>query len=239
MKENPFASPEPAPEEDHEKRSHEQAKILSNVAREHLDELLPAEDYAKFGLDKLNPIDVKDFEWSVYVNESDGRKRVGNKIIGENGLYDMREFDANDQSLPVSTKQGAIDEIIAQRSKLARERREKGKLELTERMDKERGFPEGKYILNVTYPHRSGVMKTMDVHDITVRTGDTRDDVFNNAKSWIELTGLHNFGLDHSKGSRDTGVLIKAFLKKDGTEVPFELAVDPSGHIVREQAQAK
>lgn len=101
-------------------------------------------------------------------------------------------------------------------------------------MEKERGFPEGKYTLSVTYPHRNDATKTMVVHDITVRTADSRETVLSQAKDWMEMTGLHNFGLDSSKGSKETGIRIQAVLKKEGAEVLFECAVDSSRHIAHE-----
>lgn len=234
MNENPFASTEPVQEDDWEKRSRLEVKILSDIAHAHIDELLSEEEYKQFGLDKVHPLEIKNFEWSVYVKEYKGRKKVGYKILSEDGLYDVREFDAEDQSVPVSTKQESIDEIASQRSKTSQERKEKAKRELRERMEKERGFSEGKYTLSVTYPHRSDATKTMVVHDITVRTADSRETVLSQAKDWIEMTGLHNFGLDSSKENKETGIRIQAVLKKEGAEVLFECSIDSSGHLVRE-----
>lgn len=157
---------------------------------------------------------------------------VGIKIIDQGGIYDMREYLAKDQNLPLSTKQGLIDEIANQRSKKFREESERKKQELKERMARERGFPEGTYMLYVTYPHRSGVMKTDAIHEIRVETEDTREEVLKKSKSWIQLSGLHNFGLDLSKNRQEKSVAVNAVLKKDKIEVPFTCAVDASGWIV-------
>lgn len=231
MEENPFRTQE-TQENTWENRSRLESKILTEVAGTHLDELLTAEDYKRFGLDKVNPIEKDVFDWTVYVKECKGEKMVGIKIIDQGGIYDMREYLAKDQNLPLSTKQGLIDEIANQRSKKFREESERKKQELKERMARERGFPEGTYMLYVTYPHRSGVMKTDAIHEIRVETEDTREEVLKKSKSWIQLSGLHNFGLDLSKNRQEKSVAVNAVLKKDKIEVPFTCAVDASGWIV-------
>lgn len=208
--------------------------ILTEVARTRLDELLTAEDYKKFGLGEVNPIEQEDFEWSVYVKDYNGRKSVGIKILDEKGIYDIREFDLDDQSLSISTKQNLIDEIAKQRSEKIWKLKERTGAELKERMNKERGFPEGSYVLNVTYPHRSGSMRTVAVTEIEVRTNDTREEVLHNAKGWIQLHGFHNFGLDFSKDADKKAALVKAVLKQGDIEVPFSCAVDSSGFIVKD-----
>ncbi len=232
MKENPFTPQETEEGRIRSERLTLEAQILTEVARDHTDELLSAEDWKKFGLDKVNPIDLTDFEWSVYVGGKQNEKTVGVVILDENGIYDAREFDVLDTTLPLSTKRQEIDEIIRKRVEKSRVAHDKTRAEHVAHMDQERGFPEGRYVLQVTYPHRSGTMKTVTIHNLDVETKTTKDEALQNARSWIQMHGLHNFGLDFSKDTgRSARIRIHARLKKDDMEVPFECSVDASGFV--------
>ena len=185
-------------------------------------------------MDAVNPISQEQFEWAVYVNKVEGGKAIGVKILSSRGIEDIREFSVVDDALPLSAIQSPIDDIAAKRGQEAQRLREKEKAELTARMDQERGFPEGKYILSVTYPHRKDGEKTIPVHDIDVETVDTREDAFKEARSWIQMFGLHNWNLDFPPHPAKS-VEIRAVLKKEGVEVPFRCAIDANGHIVHEK----
>ncbi len=223
-------------EQDRERRLEKEIEILKNVARTHLDELLSAEDWKRHGLQEVNPIDKDGFEWSVYVTEREGSKSVGVKMMDDQGIFDIREFGILDDTVPVSTKQNPVDEIARSRSEQHHAKREQKKAKRRAEMERKRGFPEGKYVLHVTYPHRSGEMRTVKVQEINVETESTRDDVLRDARSWLQMYGLHNYGMDFSKSTDRQGTTpVQAALKKEGVEVPFECSIDASGFIVKEE----
>lgn len=226
-------------EREQERRFDEEERILNEIAREHTDEILSPEDWKAYGLDAVYPIDREDFNWAVYVKEFNGNKCVGAKIFDERGLFDQQEFRALDADLPVSTKEDQVNQAIAEKSKAYQDRRAQEKAEHKERMERERGFPEGTYQLSVTYPHLREGTKTIPVHDIRVETDTTREDAFRNARSWLQMIGLHNFGMDFSNAPKETRAApVHAVLKKDDIEVPFDCMINASGHIVKQEEDA-
>jgi hypothetical protein len=226
--ENPFAKP-PAPSPEQESRS--EAAILADVARTRLDEILSAEDWARVGLDAVNPYTPDGpFWWSVYVSSGSAGKLIGAKIFTDAGMYDIREFACPDVSLPLSMRQDAVDAEVARRGAAARDRVQAAARERRVAAETARGFPDGEYVVKVSYPHRSGEWRTMAAGAVDVRTEDGRADVFRQALGRIQMEGLHNFGL--KVASRD-GVDVEAWIENtQGVKVALPCRVDAAGHIV-------
>lgn len=79
-------------------------------------------------------------------------------------------------------------------------------------------------------------MKTQRVTMLSVYPDSTEESVVNNMKDWVQMSGLHNFGLKF-EGEMSKPALVKASLKtREGVEVmAFECLVDSSGHLVKEK----
>lgn len=226
--ENPFAKPA-SPSVEQEPR--DEAVILADVARTHLDDILTAEDWKRAGLDAVNPYTPDEpFWWSVYVSQGTAGTSIGVKIFTEAGMYDIRELACPDASLPLSKRQDAVDAEVAKRGAAARAQAEAAKRERRTAAEASRGFPDGEYTVKVSYPHRSGERRTMSAGRVEVRTEDGRDDILRQARGRIQMEGLHNFGL---KAPARGGVEVEAWIENaHGVKVAFPCRVDAAGHLV-------
>lgn len=226
--ENPFLK---APASLVESELRDEAGILADVAKTRLDDILSAEEWKCAGLDVVNPYTPDEpFWWSVYVSSGSAGKLIGTKIFTNAGMYDIREFACPDASLPLSTRQDAVDAEITRLVAAARTRQDEAVRERRMAAEASRGFPDGEYAVKVSYPHRSGEWRTMVAGVLEVRTEDGRADVFHQVIDRIQMEGLHNFGL---KTPSRGGVEVEAWIENtQGVKVALSCRVDAAGHIV-------
>jgi len=210
---SPFESPA-----SQEQKREKALENFSSYAKTHLNTLLSAQDWAAARMSDLYSYDLpENGAWVIYCKDYQGHKNLGAKIYGADGaLYDQIEYTIHDSGVPFTSG----EEVKPEYKPKPKER-------------KEGTVPEGEYRLTVTYVKRDGQTVTRQLSEVRAYGDMTKEDLLKNARGWISMTGLHNFGLKVSYTEPNQLVHFRLEHEKGAAAFESDCRVDINGHIVK------
>jgi hypothetical protein len=104
-----------------------------------------------------------------------------------------------------------------------------------EHADEENLIPQGWYKIFVYFTDKSGKNVELELDDVKIDLGETRDDLQKKAKSQASSAGLHNFGMDVYYKRFPNGHPVKFRLEHKETHQTFEFTqiYDGNGYPVK------
>jgi hypothetical protein len=197
--------------------------LFFDYAKTHIDQILTSDDWliADLPTPCHRPLPEKG-SWVIYckIGENETR-RVGITMFDDNGkVFDVIEFETDDKSIPLSPEKSIAPKKI--------------EIPKNPEITRENEVCPGKYQLTVRYKKRGGVEVTEKIHEISVYPKTTEVELLENARSWISMIGLHNYGLVTGEEKTQRVYFMLTNESDEAINYKSSCLVDQGGHIVKE-----